>query len=77
MKVSDLKGMLISYVASRFDDKYLASLGFKKFSVFSRHVANKLEVNVNSVKGLAEHGVWPNTGSGRTRWPNTGSGRTF
>jgi len=70
MKVSDLKGMLISYIASRFDDKYLASLGFKKFSVFSRHVANKLEVNVNSVKGWRDEfdGLNPDPYRKRKGW---------
>lgn len=70
MKVSDLKGMLISYVASRFDDKYLASLGFKKFSVFSRHVAEKLEVNVNSVKGWRDEfdGLNPDPCRKRKGW---------
>lgn len=51
MKPTDLRGMLIGYVASRFDDKFLGALGFKKFSHFSRHVASRLGVNVNSVKG--------------------------
>ena len=70
MKVSDLKGMLISYVASRFGDKYLASLGFKKFSVFRRHVANKLEVNVNSVKGWRDEfdGLNPDPYRKRKGW---------
>ena len=70
MKVSDLKGMLISYVASRFNDKYLTSLGFKKFSDFSRHVANKLEVNVNSVKGWRDEfdGLNPDPYRKRKGW---------
>jgi hypothetical protein len=51
MKPADLRGMLIGYVASRFDDKFLGALGFKKFSHFSLHVASRLGVNVNSVKG--------------------------
>ena len=70
MKPADLRGMLIGYVASRFDDKYLGDLGFKKFSIFSRHVASKLGVNVNSVKGWRDEfdGLDPNPHKKRKGW---------
>ena len=70
MKPADLRGMLIGYVASRFDDKYLGALGFKKFSHFSRHVASKLGVNVNSVKGWRDEfdGLNPDPHKKRRGW---------
>lgn len=62
--------MLLGYVASRFDDKYLGALGFKKFSHFSRHVASKLGVNVNSVKGWRDEfdGLNPDPHKKRRGW---------
>jgi hypothetical protein len=70
MKPADLRGMLIGYVASRFDNNYLGALGFKKFSIFSRHVASKLGVNVNSVKGWRDEfdGLDPNPQKKRKGW---------
>ena len=70
MKPADLRGMLIGYVASRFDNKYLGALGFKKFSIFSRHVASKLAVNVNSVKGWRDEfdGLNPDPDRKRKGW---------
>ena len=70
MKPADLRGMLLGYVASRFDDKYLGALGFKKFSHFSRHVASKLGVNVNSVKGWRDEfdGLNPDPHKKRRGW---------
>jgi hypothetical protein len=67
MKPADLRGMLLGYVASRFDDKYLCAIGFKKFSHFSRHVASKLGVNVNSVKGWRDEFDGLNTDPNKKR----------
>ena len=50
MKSSDMRGMLMGYLAARFDDKLLGDLGFGTFVGFSRHVAEKLKVKENSVK---------------------------
>ncbi len=70
MKPADLRGMLIGYVASRFDDRYLGALGFKKFSIFSRYVASSLGVNVNSVKGWRDEfdGLNPDPDRKRKGW---------
>jgi hypothetical protein len=50
MKPSDVRGMLMGYLASRFDNQLLGDLGFGTFAGFSRHVAEKLGVKENSVK---------------------------
>jgi hypothetical protein len=50
MKPSDVSGMLMGYLASRFDERLLKDLGFGTFAAFSRYVAEKLGVKENSVK---------------------------
>ena len=50
MKPSDVRGMLMGYLASRFDERLLKDLGFETFVGFCRHVAEKLGVKENSVK---------------------------
>ena len=61
---------MLGYVASRFDDTYLGALGFKKFSYFSRYVACRLGVNVNSVKGWRDEfdGLNPDPNKKRKGW---------
>jgi hypothetical protein len=60
MKTSDVRGMLMGYLAARFDDRLLGELGFGTFVGFSRHVSEKLRVKENSVKNWRdEFGIKP------------------
>jgi hypothetical protein len=70
MKSSDVRGMLMGYLASRFDDMLLRDLGFGTFVGFSRHVAEKLEVKENSVKNWRDEfdGLNPNPERKRKGW---------
>ena len=62
MKPSDVRGMLMGYLAARFEDRFLRDLGFSTFVGFSRHVAENLGVKENSVKNWRDEfdGLNPN-----------------
>lgn len=70
MKSSDVRGMLMGYMASRFDDKLLDDLGFNTFAGFSRYVAEKLGVKENSVKNWRDEfdGLDPDPDRKRKGW---------
>lgn len=70
MKSSDVRGMLMGYLASRFDDRFLKDLGFGTFVGFSRHVAEKLQVKENSVKNWRDEfdGLNPDPDRKRKGW---------
>lgn len=70
MKSSDVRGMLMGYMASRFDGKLLDDLGFGTFVGFSRHVAEKLGVRENSVKNWRDEfdGLNPDLDRKRKGW---------
>lgn len=70
MKTSDVRGMLMGYLASRFENKILSDLGFGTFVGFSRHVAEKLRVKENSVKNWRDEfdGLNPNPERKRKGW---------
>lgn len=70
MKPSDVRGMLMGYMASRFDSQLLGDLGFGTFVGFSRHVAEKLGVKENSVKNWRDEfdGLNPNPDRERKGW---------
>jgi hypothetical protein len=70
MKSCDVRGMLMGYVASRFNDKLLAGLGFNTFVGFSRHVAVLLGVNANSVRNWRDEfdGLNPDPDRKRKGW---------
>jgi hypothetical protein len=70
MKSSDVRGMLMGYLASRFDDRLLMDLGFGTFVGFSRHVAEKLRVKENSVKNWRDEfdGLNPDPDRKRKGW---------
>ena len=70
MKSSDVRGMLMGYLAARFDDKLLGDLGFGTFVGFSRHVAEKLKVKENSVKNWRDEfdGLNPDPDRKRKGW---------
>ena len=70
MKSSDVRGMLLGYVASRFDDKLLDDLGFVTFIGFSQHVAALLGVNANSVRNWRDEfdGLNPDPDRKRIGW---------
>jgi len=70
MKSSDVRGMLMGYVASRFNDKLLDGLGFDTFVGFSRHVAALLGVNANSVRNWRDEfdGLNPDPNRKRKGW---------
>ena len=50
MKQSDVNGMILGYLASRFNEVFLKDLHFSSFAALSRYVAKKFQINVNSVK---------------------------
>jgi hypothetical protein len=70
MKSSDVRGMLMGYMASRFDDRLLGDIGFATFVGFSRHVAEKLKVKENSVKNWRDEfdGLNPDPDRKRKGW---------
>ena len=70
MKSSDVRGMLMGYLASRFDDRLLKDLGFGTFVGLSRHVAEKLGVKENSVKNWRDEfdGLNPDPDRKRKGW---------
>lgn len=70
MKPSDVRGMLMGYLASRFDNQLLGDLGFGTFVGFSRHAAEKLRVKENSVKNWRDEfdGLNPNPDRKRKGW---------
>jgi hypothetical protein len=70
MKSSDVRGMLMGYVASRFNDKLLDGLGFDTFVGFSRHVAALLGVKANSVRNWRDEfdGLNPDPNRKRKGW---------
>ena len=70
MKTSDVRGMLMGYLASRFENKILSDLGFGTFVGFSRHVAEILQVKENSVKNWRDEfdGLNPNPERKRKGW---------
>lgn len=70
MKSNDLRGMLMGYMASRFDDRLLKDLGFGTFAGFSRHVAECLGVKENSVKNWRDEfdGLNPDPDRKRKGW---------
>ena len=70
MKPSDIRGMLMGYLASRFDDRLLRGLGFGTFVGFSRHVAEKLRVKEKSVKNWRDEfdGLNPDPDRKRKGW---------
>jgi hypothetical protein len=70
MKSSDVRGMLMGYLAARFDDRLLGDLGFGTFVGFSRHVAANLGVKENSVKNWRDEfdGLNPDPDRKRKGW---------
>lgn len=70
MKSSDVRGMLMGYLAARFDDRLLDDLGFGTFVGFSRHVAEILQVKENSVKNWRDEfdGLNPDPDRKRKGW---------
>jgi hypothetical protein len=70
MKPSDVRGMLMGYLAARFDDRFLRDLGFSTFVGFSRHVAENLGVKENSVKNWRDEfdGLNPDPDRKRKGW---------
>ena len=70
MKSSDVRGMFMGYLASRFDDRLLKDLGFGTFVGFTRHVAEKLGVKENSVKNWRDEfdGLNPDPDRKRKGW---------
>jgi len=62
--------MLMGYLASRFDRRFLGDLGFGTFAGFSRHVAEKLAVKENSVKNWRDEfdGLNPDPDRKRKGW---------
>jgi hypothetical protein len=70
MKPSDVRGMLMGYLASRFEAKFLVGLGFGTFTGFSRHVAEHLNVKENSVKNWRDEfdGLNPDPDRKRKGW---------
>ncbi len=70
MKPSDVRGMLMGYLASRFEDRFLVGLGFGTFTGFSRYVAEKLHVKENSVKNWRDEfdGLNPDADRKRKGW---------
>ena len=70
MKSSDVRGMLMGYLAARFDHRLLGDLGFGTFAGFSRHVAEKLRVKENSVKNWRDEfdGLNPDPDRKRKGW---------
>ncbi len=70
MKASDVRGMLMGYLASRFEDRFLVGLGFGTFTGFSRHVAERLHVKENSVKNWRDEfdGLNPDPDRKRKGW---------
>ena len=70
MKPSDVRGMLMGYLASRFDDRLPKDFGFGTFVGFSRHVAEKLGVKENSVKNWRDEfdGLNPDPNRRRKGW---------
>lgn len=70
MKSSDVRGMLMGYLASRFDDRFLKDLGFGTFVGFSRNVAEKLKVKQSSVKNWRDEfdGLNPDPDRKRKGW---------
>jgi len=82
MKPSDVRGMLMGYLASRFEAKFLVGLGFGTFTGFSRHVAEQLNVKENSVKNWRDEfdGLNPDPDRKRKGWdrkPTPSRGRTW
>ena len=70
MKPSDVRGMLMGYLAARFDDCFIRDLGFTTFVGFSRHVAESLGVKENSVKNWRDEfdGLNPDPDRKRKGW---------
>jgi hypothetical protein len=70
MKPSDVRGMLMGYLAARFDDRFIRDLGFNTFVGFSRHMAEKLGVKENSVKNWRDEfdGLNPDPDRKRKGW---------
>ena len=70
MKSTDVRGMLMGYLASRFEHKFLGDLGFATFVGFSRHVADELGVKANSVKNWRDEfdGLNPDPDRKRKGW---------
>jgi hypothetical protein len=70
MKSSDVRGMLMGYLAARFDYRLLGDLGFGTFVGFSRHVAEFLQVKENSVKNWRDEfdGLNPDPDRKRKGW---------
>jgi len=70
MKPSDVRGMLMAYLAARFDDCFIRDLGFTTFVGFSRHVAESLGVKENSVKNWRDEfdGLNPDPARKRKGW---------
>lgn len=70
MKPADVRGMFLGYLASRDGERLLAALGFRSFVGFSRHVAEVVGVNVNSVKNWRDEfdGLNPDPDRPRKGW---------
>ena len=70
MKSSDVRGMLMGYLAARFDYRLLGDLGFGTFVGFSRYVAEFLQVKENSVKNWRDEfdGLNPDPDRKRKGW---------
>jgi hypothetical protein len=62
--------MLMGYLASRFDNRFLVGLGFGTFKGFSRHAAERLHVKENSVKNWRDEfdGLNPDPDRKRKGW---------
>ena len=60
----------MGYLAARFEDRFLRDLGFSTFVGFSRHVAENLGVNENSVKNWRDEfdGLNPDPDRKRIGW---------
>lgn len=60
----------MGYLAARFDDRFLRDMRFSTFVGFSRHVAEKVRVNENSVKNWRDEfdGLNPDPDRKRKGW---------